>query len=249
MKHQVSKIAVAALALFGAHAAQAVVITTGDLGHYTITIDTSFFEATNVHAEAGGLTLGTSGYGVMAASDGARVGQFARNYGYADGETASPVLITINAASGYVVTGVTESLIGTAYSNASVAGSVAKGILNYDSRWKSSANGGETFASNDGPLQALVIDAVGVSPETLRDFNLKLTTSFGNLAGATVTMSDASLTMLAKVIGGGAVSDFGLDKYKLNVTVSAVPEPESLALLLAGVGVVGLTMNRRKQQA
>lgn len=60
---------------------------------------------------------------------------------------------------------------------------------------------------------------------------------------------DKSTTEVAQLIlaGGGDSTDFGGDIVAANWTVTAVPEPETYAMLLAGLGLVGFAARRRKQ--
>lgn len=48
---------------------------------------------------------------------------------------------------------------------------------------------------------------------------------------------------------GGGDLDYNDHMFSFTNTVSAVPEPESLALMLAGMGVLGAVVRRKKQKA
>lgn len=83
-------------------------------------------------------------------------------------------------------------------------------------------------------------------------------TGTGNIqfGGAMAAVSFSDLETIAGVIGN-ARGDGGLDWSirglnagdSLSITVTAVPEPETYAMLFAGLGVVGWLAKRRKQVA
>ena len=61
---------------------------------------------------------------------------------------------------------------------------------------------------------------------------------------------DAPVTAISFSIGadhGNGFTWFGIDNLQTYSAVSAVPEPASVALLLAGLGGVGLAARRRRQ--
>lgn len=65
--------------------------------------------------------------------------------------------------------------------------------------------------------------------------------SYAFLTGGVATIA-FGIVDINDVVG---VSEFRID----NITVSAVPEPEAIAMLLAGLGVVGAAVRRRQGQA
>ena len=48
------------------------------------------------------------------------------------------------------------------------------------------------------------------------------------------------------VVGYGSNNDYHFDSTRLDATITAVPEPETYAMLLAGLGLVGVIARRRK---
>lgn len=62
---------------------------------------------------------------------------------------------------------------------------------------------------------------------------------------ATFTLDSLPITSSFSLVLEGSVLKAG--HYDLSVTAAAVPEPETYALLLAGVGVVGFTAARRRR--
>jgi hypothetical protein len=59
---------------------------------------------------------------------------------------------------------------------------------------------------------------------------------------------DTSSTEFAQLLHGGSESsDFGIPTVAAHWQLTAVPEPETYAMLLAGLGLVGFAARRRKQ--
>jgi hypothetical protein len=85
--------------------------------------------------------------------------------------------------------------------------------------------------NNWGPnAQLLFVDATGHVIQTV---------SFDQgVSNAVVTVNAISANAVGVVLPNGKVYD--------NVAISAVPEPESLALVLAGLGIVGVSAARRR---
>ena len=76
--------------------------------------------------------------------------------------------------------------------------------------------------------------------------------SFSDLSGVTVTQCAGLYTGDAGTAGVDtftAAAAMGLSNAAIYTTAPAVPEPETYALMFAGLGVVGLVVRRRKRQA
>lgn len=80
---------------------------------------------------------------------------------------------------------------------------------------------------------------------TVVDSSNTVVSSWTPAALATYTLDSLPITSSFSLILEGKVLKAG--HYDLSVGATAVPEPESYALLLAGVGVVGLTAARRRR--
>lgn len=89
-------------------------------------------------------------------------------------------------------------------------------------------------------LPAVTFDRVTMTGPTGVVGSINPATSNFTLAGSALTPGYYSLD-----VSGHAAAGFGT--YALNVIVTAVPEPESYAMMLAGLGLLGLTARRRKQ--
>lgn len=80
--------------------------------------------------------------------------------------------------------------------------------------------------------------------------------SFGTIVGI-ISGSEANLTFAGGAtpgaytltVAGYKVSPLQSGSYAGNVSINAVPEPETYAMLLAGLGLVGFTARRRKNSA
>ena len=119
--------------------------------------------------------------------------------------------------------------------------------------------GGDSMSNRDAVGETLTSTATGGS---LLDFTFLdqkgRTTSNGDVFGVSPMISwgwlDGATSSLSNsfdyIIGlndsaGGASRDY--DDMVVGITITAVPEPESLALMLAGLGCVAVVGRRRKQ--
>ena len=143
---------------------------------------------------------------------------------------------TIAVNPGYTLTGAITSSIGNIIYAVSGVGATTS----------MSATG--SFAVDGGPMISLPLGPLAkvVSSPSIGYFADSATAPIA--AFSTFSVSGASITLNAS---GGSFAAIGAqtqNKLKFEFTANPVPEPETYALMLAGLGVVGL-MARRRQRA
>jgi hypothetical protein len=245
----VKKIAVAVLslsllgALPSAHAAAVSV----DAGTFTFTYDDSFLAGSSFSSAGGLFTF--SGLSYEAAALGGVVDQ-ATSGGTFDGYFGKPAPILITPKAGYQITGLTESIAGRYVAAAGAdQGSMAGAAGSAISYWvyqDGVTPVGQHVVSQTGFVFAG--DAqVGGSYSASGSLNFLPVIAAEHLAPGSIMLSFADLRATALAIGAGSGAVATLNQYQIGVQAAAVPEPEVLALVLAGLGVVGMRLGRRNQ--
>lgn len=206
-----------------------------------VTIDAGNFELTyrdefglNITFANGVFTLNGAGLSVSADAQTPEDS----DYVAVDSYNGKPFPILITPKAGYQIAGVTESIFGnfSASLGQTPGGSASIGasLVSY---WVHGV-GLDTVVNNE-PLWATTLAA----GQMQGSFSATGSVGFGGSNG-TVALSALSAYIAAGVNGGQASGE--LTTYQLGVAVAPVPEPETLGLLLAGLGVVGFTMARRR---
>lgn len=145
---------------------------------------------------------------------------------------------TLTANAGYTLNGVFSGFLGNlAYTE---IGGATTGILAY-----------ADVSLNGGPAVSLSSGIGWVSQSSGPGYNLGYfadTASTPNLGNySSITISNASIVMSA---AGGSFSSIQANpqnKLHFDYQAAAVPEPETYAMLMAGLGVIGFLARRRKQ--
>lgn len=144
---------------------------------------------------------------------------------------------TLTANAGYTLTGVLSGFLGNlAYTE---VGGATTGILAYADI---SVNGGPAVSWNGGLPWTLTGGGAGFN---LGYFAGTLSQTLGDYQS--VTISNASIVLSATGGSFSAISANPQNKLKIEFQAAAVPEPETYALLLAGLGVVGFLARRRQR--
>ncbi|MGC4062263.1 MAG: PEP-CTERM sorting domain-containing protein [Aquabacterium sp.] len=241
-------VAVLSLGLLGAlPAAQAATVSV-DAGTFIFSYDDSFLAGSSFSNVGNSFTFG--GLGLAATSVGG-VNELDIASKSADGYFNVGYPITITAKAGYQIIGLTESVSGRYEAVAGSAQDAMSGLSgSLLSRWVY-ANGVVPLGQNM-PYQTgyVVAGQDGISGEYKAsgslDF-LPVITSEG-LAPGSIVLSSLYLQALAMSHGNGSGAVATLNQYQIGVQTAAVPEPESVALLLAGLGVVGAAVVRRNKR-
>lgn len=257
-----SKLLVASAALFAALSAQAAVSVTGAGFSYSQNFD-SLANSGSANPWVNDSTLqgwslfavpAISSYGASTGSNGSTAGFF--SFGSAGSTDRALGAVVTNAFAGAVGTG----SVSTALALSNDSGAALSGFtIHYDGeQWRNNGNAnaqslvlqygfGSSFASvswtDAGSAFNFTSPVTGASAATL-DGNANRVT---NLGGSIATdWAPGSTLWLRWVDLNDSGNDhlLAIDNVSLSVT-AAVPEPGSYALLLAGLGAVGLMARRR----
>ena len=83
---------------------------------------------------------------------------------------------------------------------------------------------------------------------TILDSSYAIVAGGGAIFGSTLSTKSISLAAGHYFYDVEGIKDTdGLSKYRISASVTPVPEPETYALMLAGLGMVGFMASRRKQ--
>ncbi len=154
-----------------------------------------------------------------------------------------------------------------------VAGAANAGALTFNG-WSSSGGGyatsffnvvGTTFtdwldftlpAGSSGNGASNVISLTTTGAVTFSKFELWDTANSSLISSGSTGGSTSYLSFSGGAVPGayelrvdGSSSSSGPNAYAGSVVISPVPEPETYAMLLAGLGLIGFTARRRKQNA
>jgi hypothetical protein len=235
-------IAALSLGFMGAMSGAQAAPVTIDAGNFEITYQDQLLAGLSISFANGVFSISGPGLPVNAADNGEPVvGELSTN-SYSG---VFPILLTPKA--GYQISGLTESVKGS-YSAAVGEQGMAAVSAGLVSRWVYT-NGVEPLGQNT-PATIAAFLKTGDAPvqgnfEASGTLDFSTAISELNLAPGTVGLSDLYVYVGALAGGSGSQASGLLTSYQFGVAVTAVPEPEAIAMLLAGLGVVGFAMRRR----
>lgn len=245
MRTKLMSLLVVAFAATSAHAA----LVTKDLGDVSITVDSDFFKSFDVKVQGTELVLSTQSYNAAASSPSGSPYSVASD-SFDPNPGSAWLYITPNDDT-QVITSVTESITG-GYSggvNRNSASSAYAG-LDFKSVWVDT--GAVTpLISNQTSKLVLSLEGVNGAASDEGTYKLTQTTNFNGFAAVSLASFIMNVGAMASGPAIGFVGNYAnisATEYRLGVSVgdaTAVPEPQNLALILGGLGVVGFRLSRR----
>ena len=206
---------------------------TGD--HFTVTYDDEFWGASFAGGSGSAFSFaGLDDLGMTASSNGAK------NFWKYDGWNGYSSL-SIVAHAGFRLAGVTSGATGAISALTGFASNTeAHTGVSTQSYWSGVSGHLGTSATNDQ------FSIVGWG-SNVNVFNSSGHTSFAQQVSAAVL--DYSTNGWTQVIGTGSSATAKQYTAYFNVVTAPIPEPESYALLLAGLGLMGTVARRRSRNA
>lgn len=249
-----NKLALAAVLSFGllsavpaVHAAPVTI----DAGTFQLTYEDQYLVGLNVSFSGGVFTLTGPGLVSTVTATGVEE-QLDEAFLAVDGHNGKPFPLVLTPKAGYQITGVTESVLGTySASVGNVEGYTAIVGAALVSNWVY-MDGKDQLGFQEPYTVAAVLGAGNAPVQgeftatgTL-DFQAKIAEL--GLAPGAVGLADLKAIVGTGVSGIGSQATGVLTTYRLGVAVSPIPEPQGYGMLLAGLGVVGLTLARRRSK-
>lgn len=230
-------------AAFTVNATASASMATFDAGTYTFSYDTSYWGVGDyaLFLSQGNVFTFTNQGGIAATTT------ISRSTGTSFGlsESYGPGVLQITAKSGYQITGISTGSSGLYSTMVGTGGTLASGIGAARTIW-STSNG------NVGPSQwGWSYDFSQLASEPSVSQKAYTTTDGGTsfAAGTTTATGNFDSYLEAYASGKGSSASVSQDMVSFSVNVaavSAVPEPESYAMLLVGLGLMGAIVKRRR---
>lgn len=166
-------------------------------------------------------------------------------------------MLTVTAKSGYVLSSVETGIKGSITANVGNENGTAGSSAWVDSYWmlpnKESNATSSAYAYSyglNGHYEASGVASFnGNSGEGPAAASMMALQSFAEGAGGntTATLSWLGAGVAADVYGQGSSARASINQMSFTVVAAPVPEPETYAMFLAGLGVIGAVARRRRQ--
>jgi hypothetical protein len=205
-----------------------------DAGNYTFSYDDTFWGiASGTVFGQSGNTFTFSNLGYLASVAGQRSGEGASYFV----DWTDVGVVSVQAKSGYLIQSIVSGVAGgIATTIGSTSGAYATGEANTYSQWNN--------------LQGLASDTLIYSEKSgsgslgaSGPYNVSGSANLGGVERADLTYYQTNGWVTAT--GSGSSASISHDASYFTVQVSAVPEPDTYAMFLAGLGIMGTLVGRR----
>ena len=238
MKQTLVKLAGLACIAAAATSAQA---GTATVGNVSISWDDAFLGGVTVTQQGGELVFSDFNFeAYMKGATGVTTPTVSTN-AYGDPQ---PVL-TITALSGVLNT-VTQTVSGYSFGAVS-SNALAVAKTNLITYWTNAADATQLAGGQQISGAMPIAHMPGTDEAIYEDpYSFTQTVNLGSAGVKSANLSTLTLSLFALVQGEGAAG-VNATEYRIGATTAAaVPEPEAIAMMLAGLGVVGLRLRRRQ---